>query len=205
MPRAGECRVCARPDREKLAERLRAGESERAIAREIGIPRSTIQSHRERCMKGRRGDGRPGAVGAPARAQELGLGPAHPAGQADPPEPLPVELAVPALPEGDPRTPILQEMARQYTELEKALVRAQESKDDRGVATVVQQMRGILKQRSDIVLRGWRPEPPEVERVLTSPLIHRAFRLVADALLPFPEARAAVGAALREGGIDADR
>lgn len=205
MPRAGECRVCARPDREKLAERLRSGESERAIAREIGIPRSTIQSHRERCMKGRREAGLPGGAVGPAPTQSSGLGPAPPAEQATTAEPLPAELSVPTLPEGDPRTPILQEMARQYTELEKALVRAQDSKDDRGVATVVQQMRGILKQRSDIVLRGWRPEPPEVERVLTSPLIHRAFRLVADALLPFPEAREAVGAALREGGIDAER
>jgi hypothetical protein len=96
-------------------------------------------------------------------------------------------------------------MARQYAELNRALVRAQDLKDDRGVATVVQQMRGLTKQHADIVLQGWRPEPPEVERVLTSPLIHRAFRLVADALLPFPEAREAVGAALREGGIDAGR
>lgn len=201
MPRAGECRVCARPDREKLAERLRAGESERALAREIGIPRSTIQSHRERCMKGRREGGRPGGSAGPAPAP----GPVPPAGQAAPADPLPTELRGPALPEGDPRTPILGEMARQYAELVRALVRAQDLKDDRGVATVVQQIRGVMKQHADIVLRGWRPEPPEVERVLTSPLIHRAFRLVADALLPFPEARAAVGAALREGGIDADR
>ena len=202
MPKAGECRVCARPDCERVNARLRSGESERGIALEIGIPRSTLKSHRERCMRGRAKSGPPERQ---ATAQAL---PPAAVRTASPPlpavEPLPAELVIPALPEGDPRTPILTEMARQYGELDRALVRAQAADDDRGVATVVQQMRGLVKQHADIVLRGWRPEPPEVERVLTSPLIHRVFRLVADALLPHPEAREAVVAALRDGGVDAE-
>lgn len=198
MPRAGECRVCSRPDHARLNERLRAGESERGIALEIGIPRGTLKSHRERCLKGRpTSAARPAPAVAPSTPASRTPAPTPPAG-----DPLPAELGVPSLPGGDPRTPILGEMARQYAELNRALVRAQDLKDDRGVATVVQQMRGLTKQHADIVLQGWRPEPPEVERVLTSPLIHRVFRLVADALLPFPEAREAVGVALREGGVD---
>ena len=193
--RAGDCSICRRRDCGDLAKAKAGGESTRSIARRTGVSEPTLRRHFSDCRTATAGcHARP-----PAAAQA-----SPPAAQPPAGEPLPAELVAPALPEGDPRAPILAEMARQYGELGRALERAQTGKDDRGVATVIQQMRGLTKQHADIVLRGWRPEPPEVERVLTSPLIHRVFRRVADALLPFPEARDAVVAVLRDGGVNAD-
>ncbi len=180
--RGGDCSVCRRRDCGDLVKAKTGGESTRSIARRTKIPEPTLRRHFAGCAPKHREA--PTGTPSSARVAVPVIAPTAPGPDAG--GPLPAELGVPSLPGGDPRTPILGEMARQYAELNRALVRAQDLKDDRGVATVVQQMRGLTKQHADIVLQGWRPEPPEVERVLTSPLIHRVFRLVADALLPFP-------------------
>jgi hypothetical protein len=55
MPAAGSCRICSRPDCKSLDARILAGESINSVAQQIGLPKSSLRCHWDRCRRGGKG------------------------------------------------------------------------------------------------------------------------------------------------------
>lgn len=144
MPAAGSCKVCSSPQRDAIEVLLLGGAKLRGVARDTGLPESTLRLHLKRCRR-------------------------KAAGKA--PQVNPAELVLPAVdvPADHPLAPILAELRSIHGESLEAWRRAVEAKDDRTVALLVQQLRNNLKAQADLTAKVHRDDRTPEERLDENP------------------------------------
>jgi len=146
MPRAGDCRVCARADVDAIDARLKDGEPAGTIARDTGIPRSTIRVHWSRCRKGGKETARVEASPAP---DALALPPAD-------------------IPVGHPVAPLLEQLAEIHGHALEAYRAAVASDNVNRQILLLPQLRGNLKQQEAMLAKVEQPKD-ETERLMSHP------------------------------------
>lgn len=190
MGASGSCRICARPDIAAIDQRLLSGGSVKAMSRDFGLPRSTIQVHWDRCRK----KGRVfGVDPKPPESAEPGGG-AIEASDAPRPEVL-------RIPRSDPvdddssiaRT--LQELRAVHGVALKEYSAAHKGNDSRLIALLLPQLRANIELREKLIAKTSARQSP-AERLLENPEFAVASRILFQALDDYPEAKQAVSAAL---------
>lgn len=178
MGARGDCRVCRLNNVAALEARIASGESVLKVARESGIPKSTLHLHWKVCRK----YGKKAASIPPPVSQE------------DTPldASLLAPMALPQLPADDPRAGALAELVRVHAIAQESYKRAHESRDDRAIAMLVQQLRMNVVKAIEIAMKGRREDKDPVERLMENPEFAAASRVLFGVLESFPEARAAV-------------
>jgi len=189
MPAAGSCRVCSHPDRDTVEVRRASGVSWKHLAHEFALPITTLRDHFKRCQ-------RPEVVAR--KAARAAIAPSD--------VPAPGELALPevAVHAGDPQAALLEELRNVHRKALDAYTRAVERKDDRTIALLVQQLRNNLKAQADIIAKCRRDDRDATERLRDNPEWAACRKAIFVTLARFPDARAALRAALEAYGAEVE-
>ncbi|MCK6685789.1 MAG: hypothetical protein L6R30_25620 [Thermoanaerobaculia bacterium] len=200
MPAPGSCRICSRPDCKSLDARILAGEAINAVARQIGLPKSSLRCHWDRCRRrGRSFMPRPasGGVGTPSPAPVPVSPPAPAVGSGKEESPHPDALAMPRAPELPPDDDqALRELKAIHGVALKEYRAAYDAGDRRTMALFLPQLRQNIELRASIVDRSRKEDKTPAERLMENADFTAASRVLMETLDGFPEARAAVRKAL---------
>lgn len=202
MPAPGSCRICSRADCKSLDARILAGEAINAVARQIGLPKSSLRCHWDRCRRGGKSlMPRPasGGEGTPSPAPVV-VSPRASAASPIPPKdevPHPDALAMPRAPELPPDDDqALRELKAIHGVALKEYRAAYDAGDRRTMALFLPQLRQNIELRASIADRSRKEDKTPAERLMENPDFTAASRVLMETLDGFPEAKAAVRKAL---------